>query len=156
MDSYKGCCPCLETAEVRHHILIWNTYCYATSSLQYWFESKNVPSSVFVLWFFFLLLHSVFSDILRIDATNADALYVRGLCLYYEDCIEKAVQFFVQALKMAPDHDKACLACRVSIKRNAGEMYGFYDRPGWGMAFQILLIQNSSVQWWRMLLVTAS
>lgn len=48
------------------------------------------------------------------DSTNADALYVRGLCLYYEDCIEKAVQFFVQALRMAPDHDKARLACRVS------------------------------------------
>ena len=55
-----------------------------------------------------------FSDILRMDSTNADALYVRGLCLYYEDCIEKAVQFFVQALRMAPDHDKARLACRVS------------------------------------------
>lgn len=49
------------------------------------------------------------------DSTNADALYVRGLCLYYEDCIDKAVQFFVQALRMAPDHDKARLACRVSI-----------------------------------------
>lgn len=48
------------------------------------------------------------------DSTNADALYVRGLCLYYEDCIEKAVQFFVQALRMAPDHEKACIACRVS------------------------------------------
>lgn len=48
------------------------------------------------------------------DSTNADALYVCGLCLYYEDCIEKAVQFFVQALRMAPDHEKACLACRVS------------------------------------------
>ncbi|XP_017292912.1 dnaJ homolog subfamily C member 7-like [Kryptolebias marmoratus] len=55
---------------------------------------------------------SVASDILRMDSTNADALYVRGLCLYYEDCIEKAVQFFVQALKMAPDHEKARLACR--------------------------------------------
>lgn len=54
------------------------------------------------------------SDILRMDSTNADALYVRGLCLYYEDCIDKAVQFFVQALRMAPDHDKARLACRVS------------------------------------------
>lgn len=53
------------------------------------------------------------SDILRMDSTNADALYVRGLCLYYEDCIEKAVQFFVQALKMFPDHQKARLACRV-------------------------------------------
>lgn len=55
---------------------------------------------------------SVASDILRMDSTNADALYVRGLCLYYEDCIEKAVQFFVQALKMFPDHQKARLACR--------------------------------------------
>lgn len=55
---------------------------------------------------------SVASDILRLDSTNADALYVRGLCLYYEDCIEKAVQFFVQALRMAPDHEKACVACR--------------------------------------------
>ncbi|XP_074915870.1 dnaJ homolog subfamily C member 7 isoform X2 [Chelonoidis abingdonii] len=56
---------------------------------------------------------SVASDILRMDSTNADALYVRGLCLYYEDCIEKAVQFFIQALRMAPDHEKACLACRL-------------------------------------------
>ncbi|KAM4531431.1 dnaJ homolog subfamily C member 7 isoform 3-T3 [Odontesthes bonariensis] len=56
---------------------------------------------------------SVASDILRMDSTNADALYVRGLCLYYEDCIDKAVQFFVQALRMAPDHDKARLACRL-------------------------------------------
>ncbi|CAG02333.1 unnamed protein product, partial [Tetraodon nigroviridis] len=55
---------------------------------------------------------SVASDILRMDPTNADALYVRGLCLYYEDCIDKAVQFFVQALRMAPDHEKARLACR--------------------------------------------
>lgn len=58
--------------------------------------------------------HNLFSsDILRMDSTNADALYVRGLCLYYEDCIDKAVQFFVQALRMAPDHEKARLACRV-------------------------------------------
>lgn len=49
------------------------------------------------------------------DSTNADALYVRGLCLYYEDCIDKAVQFFVQALRMAPDHEKARLACRVTV-----------------------------------------
>ncbi|KAH0626922.1 hypothetical protein JD844_002219 [Phrynosoma platyrhinos] len=63
---------------------------------------------------------SVASDILRIDSTNADALYVRGLCLYYEDCIEKAVQFFIQALKMAPDHDKACLACRSPFAMTVG------------------------------------
>lgn len=57
------------------------------------------------------------SDILRLDSTNADALYVQGLCLYYEDCIDKAVQFFVQALRMAPDHEKARLACRVRFTR---------------------------------------
>lgn len=62
-----------------------------------------------------IINHMSISDILRMDPTNADALYVRGLCLYYEDCIDKAVQFFVQALRMAPDHDKARLACRVSV-----------------------------------------
>lgn len=51
------------------------------------------------------------------DSTNGDALYVRGLCLYYEDCIDKAVQFFVQALRMAPDHEKARLACRVRLNK---------------------------------------
>ena len=56
-----------------------------------------------------------YSDILRMDSTNADALYVRGLCLYYEDCIDKAVQFFIQALRMAPDHEKARIACRVRL-----------------------------------------
>lgn len=60
------------------------------------------------------LSHFFPSDILRMDSTNGDALYVRGLCLYYEDCIDKAVQFFIQALRMAPDHEKARLACRVS------------------------------------------
>lgn len=57
----------------------------------------------------------ILSDILRMDSTNGDALYVRGLCLYYEDCIDKAVQFFIQALRMAPDHEKARLACRVRL-----------------------------------------
>jgi DnaJ family protein C protein 7 len=46
------------------------------------------------------------------DSTNANALYVGALCLYYEDCIEKAVQLFVQALRMASDDDKACVTCR--------------------------------------------
>ncbi|XP_044033557.1 dnaJ homolog subfamily C member 7-like isoform X2 [Siniperca chuatsi] len=64
---------------------------------------------------------SVASDILRMDSTNADALYVRGLCLYYEDCIDKAVQFFVQALRMAPDHEKARLACRLKKLNQAIE-----------------------------------
>lgn len=74
-----------------------------------WRSEENCNRVTFLTFVFY-------SDILRMDSTNADALYVRGLCLYYEDCIEKAVQFFVQALRMAPDHEKACLACRVSCE----------------------------------------
>uniref|UniRef100_A0AAY4ADA7 DnaJ homolog subfamily C member 7 n=1 Tax=Denticeps clupeoides TaxID=299321 RepID=A0AAY4ADA7_9TELE len=74
---------------------------------------------------------SVASDILRVDSTNGDALYVRGLCLYYEDCIDKAVQFFMQALRMAPDHEKARLACRnakaLKAKKEEGNQ-AFKDR----------------------------
>lgn len=55
---------------------------------------------------------SVASDILQMDSTNVDVLYVRGLCFYNEDCIEKAVHFFVQALRVAPGHEKAYVACR--------------------------------------------
>lgn len=38
---------------------------------------------------------------------NSDALYVRGLCLYYEDMVDKAFQHFQQVLRLAPDHSKA-------------------------------------------------
>ncbi len=49
----------------------------------------------------------VSSDILRLDGMNADAVYVRGLCLYYQDNVEKAFQHFQQCLRLAPDHTKA-------------------------------------------------
>ena len=52
-----------------------------------------------------LLLFS--SDILRLDGRNADAVYVRGLSLYYQDNVEKAFQHFKQCLQLAPDHTKA-------------------------------------------------
>eukprot|EP00914_Ancora_sagittata_P033410 GHVO01067355.1.p1 GENE.GHVO01067355.1~~GHVO01067355.1.p1 ORF type:complete len:341 (+),score=55.30 GHVO01067355.1:296-1318(+) len=47
------------------------------------------------------------NDILRNDNINADAMYVRGLCLYYQDNVEKAFQHFQQVLRLAPDHSKA-------------------------------------------------
>ncbi|XP_069490591.1 dnaJ homolog subfamily C member 7 isoform X2 [Ambystoma mexicanum] len=82
---------------------------------------------------------SVASDILRMDATNADALYVRGLCLYYEDCIEKAVQFFVQALRMAPDHEKARLACRnaKALKAKKEEGNTAFKEGNYEQAYQL-------------------
>jgi len=49
----------------------------------------------------------VANDILRNDSTNIEAIYIRGLCLYYEDNIDKAFTHFQQVLKLAPDHGKA-------------------------------------------------
>jgi len=56
----------------------------------------------------------VCSNILRLDSTCADGLYVRGLCLYYQDNMEKAFQHFQQVLRLAPDHAKARDVYRVS------------------------------------------
>jgi len=49
------------------------------------------------------------------DSTCADAVYVRGLCLYYQDHMEKAFQHFQQVLRLAPDHAKARDVYRVSL-----------------------------------------
>merc|ERR550525_1542179 len=45
--------------------------------------------------------------VLQLDNMNADAIYVRGLCLYYEDNVERAFSHFTQVLRFAPDHVKA-------------------------------------------------
>jgi DnaJ family protein C protein 7 len=47
------------------------------------------------------------NDILHMENMNADAVYVRGLCLYYQDNMDKAFQHFQQVLRLAPDHNKA-------------------------------------------------
>ena len=47
------------------------------------------------------------NDMLQRDSLNADAIYVRGVCLYYNDNIDKAYQHFQQVLRLAPDHTKA-------------------------------------------------
>ncbi|XP_046676525.1 dnaJ homolog subfamily C member 7 isoform X2 [Homalodisca vitripennis] len=47
------------------------------------------------------------NDIVSADQTNADAIYVRGMCLYYQDNVERAFSHFQHVLKLAPDHKKA-------------------------------------------------
>lgn len=47
------------------------------------------------------------NGVLQRDNLNADAIYVRGMCLYYQDNIDKAFQHFQQVLRLAPDHQKA-------------------------------------------------
>ncbi|XP_074645859.1 dnaJ homolog subfamily C member 7-like [Tubulanus polymorphus] len=49
------------------------------------------------------------NDLLQSDSLNADAIYIRGLCLYYDDNVDKAFQHFQQVLRLAPDHVKAKL-----------------------------------------------
>ncbi|XP_050100121.1 dnaJ homolog subfamily C member 7 isoform X1 [Anopheles aquasalis] len=47
--------------------------------------------------------------IMQANSTNADAIYVRGLTLYYSDNLEKGLLHFERALMMDPDHKKAKL-----------------------------------------------
>ncbi|XP_031343855.1 dnaJ homolog subfamily C member 7 [Photinus pyralis] len=47
------------------------------------------------------------NSMLHIDKGNADAIYIRGICLFYEDNIDSAVNHFQQVLRLAPDHKHA-------------------------------------------------
>lgn len=47
------------------------------------------------------------NSILHLDSGNADAIYVRGICLFYQDNVDKAFSHFQQVLRLAPDHKKA-------------------------------------------------
>lgn len=53
----------------------------------------------------YIYFHS--SDILHIDKQNVDAIYVRGMCLYYQDNVDRAFAHFQQVFRLAPDHTKA-------------------------------------------------
>lgn len=44
---------------------------------------------------------------MKIDSTCSDAMYVRGLCLYYNNNVEKGLAHFERALVLDPDHKKA-------------------------------------------------
>lgn len=44
---------------------------------------------------------------MKLDATNCDAIYVRGLTLYYSDSLEKGIMHFERTLQLDPDHKKA-------------------------------------------------
>ncbi|KAL9927236.1 tetratricopeptide repeat protein 2 isoform 2-T2 [Glossina fuscipes fuscipes] len=46
-------------------------------------------------------------SVIKLDSTSADAIYVRGLCFYYTDNLEKGIKHFELALQLDPDHKKA-------------------------------------------------
>ncbi|CAH3166393.1 unnamed protein product [Porites evermanni] len=62
-------------------------------------------------------------NILRNDSINSDALYVKGLCLYYQDFVDKAYQHFNIVLRNDPDHKKARIALKLFTDN---EKYPFY------------------------------
>lgn len=45
--------------------------------------------------------------VMKLDSNSADAIYVRGLCLYYTDNLEKGILHFERALQLDPDHQKS-------------------------------------------------
>lgn len=55
-------------------------------------------------------------SVMKVDSNSADAIYVRGLCLYYGDNLDKAVQHFERALQLDPDHGKAKQARQLARK----------------------------------------
>lgn len=86
---------------------------------------------------------------------NADAVFVRGLSLYYQDHTEKAFQHFQQVLRLAPDHRKA----RDALKRSkqlttekeagnaafrAGRLQEAYDMYSKALAIDPLNISTNS------------
>jgi len=46
-------------------------------------------------------------EIMKVDTTNSDAIYVRGVTLYYSDNLEKGIMHFERTLQLDPDHKKA-------------------------------------------------
>ena len=68
------------------------------------------------------------NDLLRNDSTNVEAIYIRGLCLYYEDNLDKALSHFQQVLKLAPDFAKAKETFKVkqTFSKNSVELIPFW------------------------------
>lgn len=81
----------------------------------------------------------VANDLLRADSLNADAMYVRGLCLYYEDNVDKAVSHFTQVLRLAPDHAKAKAAYKKvkQLKSTKDEGNAAFKEGAWAKAYDL-------------------
>ena len=61
-------------------------------------------------------------DVLRLDSKNVDALFVRGLALFYSDQVDKALDHFKQALTLAPDHNNSmCYFKKIKVLKQKKE-----------------------------------
>ena len=84
------------------------TYVYGSCCDLLWFDLDSISIKE---WAYFLYHYS---EILRKESQHAEALYVRGLCLYYQDQTERAFKLFQQVIKRDPDFKKAKDAYKVS------------------------------------------
>lgn len=62
---------------------------------------------------------------IKADSLNAEAVFVRGLCLYYDNNLDKGLEHFELALRLDPDNSKARLmwykAKQLREKKETGE-----------------------------------
>lgn len=61
---------------------------------------------------------SIAQDVLMKDQLDADANYIRALCLYYRDDIDKAVRMLTQILRSDPEHSKSKVVLRLARQLN--------------------------------------
>ena len=81
------------------------------------------------------------NSVLQLDNMNADAIYVRGLCLYYEDNVDRAFSHFTQVLRFAPDHVKAKEIYKVRvITKCCICLFPTYPLPSTSVLYQVLKI----------------
>lgn len=66
----------------------------------------------------------IVNDLLRMEPRNADAIYIRGLALYYTDNVDKAFAHFQQVLVFSPDHEKAKKIYKTAKKLSAEKQKG--------------------------------
>ncbi|XP_048269230.1 dnaJ homolog subfamily C member 7 isoform X2 [Bombus affinis] len=79
------------------------------------------------------------NDILHLDKQNADAIYVRAMCLYFQDNIDRAFAHFQQVLRLAPDHAKALEIYKraKNLKKKKEEGNAAYEMEQYLKAYQL-------------------
>jgi DnaJ family protein C protein 7 len=57
---------------------------------------------------------SLSNDLIRVNNNNSDAIYIKALCLYFQDDTSRAHQFLQRVLRNDPDHKKALKLIKIS------------------------------------------
>lgn len=79
------------------------------------------------------------NEVLAFDKQDADAILVRGVCLYYQDAMDRAVPLFQHVLKLAPDHPKALEVYKraKALKQKKDEGRDAYNAESYEEAYKL-------------------